>query len=227
MNCMRTIIVGLVVIFTIANRGFSQSKATYDGLPSIQYPGSKKVSFFAGISKFESAPAVVYFIGFEPKKSHAAKNAAAAGLVIAGAAICGECGLGLGGFVGGGTASYPGRLFITADQIIFVPSTDKGQKYTWRVPRSSINLKLVGDGEQIVSASSVSKDQPNPINGLIHLQPIVDKSGKPEFKKPDEPIYLHKKHPDPSVEAFLSDFNSSITAFDQTYKRLMVEAGIP
>jgi hypothetical protein len=168
-------------------------------MPAVRYQGSKYGSLYASASQYHGAKAIVYEIGFQPHK-----------------------GWGVSGILSGGKASYFGKLYVTADQVVFAPSQEKDQNLTWSLKRTDFTLAQTKDGTEI---NPTTKDNAGIPNGLIHFQPFENKTGKLEFDKPDEPAFLHKGHLDPPMEAFLNDFNGSINSFDDTYKRLTNELG--
>ena len=170
-----------------------------NGAPAVRYQGSKYDSLYASASLYQGAKAIVYEIGLQPHK-----------------------GWRVSGFLSGGKTSYFGKLYVTADQVVFVPSREKDQNLTRSMKRPDFTLAQTKDGTEI---NATSKDNAGIANGLIHSQQFENKTGKPEFDKPDEPAFLHKGHLDPPMEAFLNDFNGSISSFDDAYKRLTNEMG--
>lgn len=192
----------LCIIATLAIGSASlaaQEKSTYNNLPSIQYPGSKYGSIYASVTEFQGAKAIVYEAAFQPHK-----------------------GWGISGIVSGGKTSYFGKLYITADQVAFVPTQPKDEHLAWTMKRPQFTLAMTGDGMEIKPAS---KDDSTTPNGLLHFEPVENKTGKLEFSSPDEPSFLHKKKLDPPMQAFLDDLNALIATFGDTFKRLSNEAG--
>jgi len=94
-------------------------------------------------------------------------------------------------------------------QVVFVPSREKDQKPD---PEHETARFYVGPDKDGTEINATSKDNAGIANGLIHSQQFENKTGKPEFDKPDEPAFLHKGHLDPPMEAFLNDFNGSISS---------------
>ena len=177
----------------------AQDRSSYAGMPSVSYEGSKYGSLFASITQYQGAKAIVYQIGFQPSK-----------------------GWGVTGILSGGKSAYFGVLYVTSEKVYFVASHDKDEKWNWSADRSALTVSTTGDGMEMKATADANSSE---LHGIIHFQPIEIKTGKLEFDKPDEPSCLHKRRLDPPVEAFIRDFNASLNSFDETYARLVGEAG--
>jgi hypothetical protein len=207
------------LLTALASPSIAQDKSSYEGVPSVHYQGSKGASLYAGVSEYQGAKAILYTIGFEPHQS-AGSTAGKTGIALASGGLVGAAVADKMGWIG--PKKYFGKLYITADQVTFVPADEKHQKLSWSLKRSEVTISQANNGQKIEPASEGNKTVPS---GLIHFQPIEDSTGKLEFKKPEEAPLLHKKHLDPPMEAFLADFQATLSSFDDTYGRLAKEAG--
>jgi hypothetical protein len=114
-----------------------------------------------------------------------------------------------------------GRLYITADKVVFEPEGGKqSERFMWSLDRTQIHASKDKIG-------SIEIKNPPVVWGYLHFTGYNDKkNGERYTSKPEEGLAVFaKSNPKPPVAAFLNDFNNALSSFDVEYAHLAQESG--
>ncbi len=117
--------------------------------------------------------------------------------------------------------SYFGKLYITADQVAFVPTQPKDEHLAWTMKRPQFTLAMTATAWR--SSRLAKTTQPPQRSAPLRARRKQNRQARVLLA--DEPSFLHKKKLDPPMQAFLDDLNALIATFGDTFKRLSNEAG--